>query len=290
MSNETNPSQEEPKRGVFDAIQGAKSRDSDAVEEPAVEEPKTTEPTEPVKEPGEAVKPGDEKLGKALQRVAQLERKINEDYAPWAQFGMAIASVKGKGEALVKRYQQGQPLFIDEEGDLTTEPSTPDEKPLTRRELADYMQQEKATERVMGELNDMAEKELPKFKELSRSQDFVEMLDWARQAAWRGSLPLDESVADWDNDFAAKEYTALKKAYKMKLASDPKVLDAAKKAGEKQQQERDAEAAAVPSPTGTTTTSSQEEPGERSEAEESVERMLKARGLGKPFSSIGSKR
>lgn len=290
MTDPKNPSQEEPKQAVFDSIQGAKTRDPDEVEEPA-KEPGTTEAAEPAKEPGEAAKekPGDERLGKALQRNAQLERQINS-IGPWAQFGMAVGAVKGEGEALVQRYQQGKPLFLSDGGEITTEPSAPGEKPLTRRELAEYMQQEKATDHVMAELNDMAEKELPKFKELSRSQDFVQMLDWARQAAWNGNIPLDESVASWDNDFAAKEYTALKKAYTMKLASDPKVLEASKKAGEKQQKERDAEAAAAPSPTGTSTSSSQEEQAEKTAAEKSIEDMLKARGMGKSFGTIGSKR
>lgn len=289
--NNQNPSQEEPKRGVFDSIQGAKSRDTEVAEEP-VKEPEKAEPTEAAQEPTEAAKekPGDERLGKALQRVAQLERKINQDYAPWAQFGMAVASVKGKGEDLVKRYQQGQALFVDEEGEVSTEPSTPNQQPLTEQGINDLLDQREATRRVMGDLTSMAEEELPNFKKISRSQDFAEMLEWARQSVWKGGIPMDESVADWDNEFAAKEYTAIKKAYKMKVASDPRILEATKNAAKKEQQERDAEAAAVPSPTGTSTTTSQEEPGEKTEAEEAVDRMLKAHGTGKSFASIGSKR
>ena len=66
---------------------------------------------------------------------------------------MAVASTKGKGEDLVKRYQQGQPLFVDEGGEISEEPSTPGEKPLTRQELASYMD-ERLRDKVGELLND----------------------------------------------------------------------------------------------------------------------------------------
>lgn len=290
MSNPTNPSQEEPKQGVFSSIQGAHSRDSEAAEETAKTE--TAEPTKPVVEPGEADKKvGDERLGKALQRAAQLERQINQ-LGPWAQFGMAVGN-DPKGKSIVERYQKGQELFLDEE-DLASMTASEvqarnEEKPLTRQELADYMQQKEAAAHVAQELNAVAEEELPEFKRISKGREFAEFLDWATRAVWNGSIPLDESVVSWDNDYAAKQYTALKKAYKMKLASDPKVLEAAKKAGEKEAKERAEEAAAVPSSV-TTTTSSQEEPGEKTEADKAIDRMLNVRGRGKSFASVGAKR
>ena len=286
MPEQANPSQEEPKRGVFDQIQGAKSRDPEVAEDPA-KEPEKAEAAEPAKDVGEAAKSeGDERVGKATQRIAQLERQINQ-LGPWAQFGMAVGAVKGEGEDMVQRYQQGQQLFTDEEGKPVAEPvARPREQAFTRE---DY-HQEKAAEHLTGQLTELAEEELPHFRKVSRSQEYAQTLDWATNSAWNGTLPLDESVVGWDNDFAAKQYTAMKKAYKMHLASNPKVLEAAKKAGEKQQKERDAEAAAVPSPTGSSTTTSQEEQGEKTEAEEAVDKMLKAGGGGRSFASLGSKR
>jgi hypothetical protein len=291
MTDPTNPSQEEPKQGVFESSRGVRSRDPDVLEEPAKTE--TTEPTEAAKEPAEAAKPDDGRLGKALQRAAQLERQINQ-LGPWAQFGMAVGN-DPKGKAIADRYQKGVPLFVGDEEDISSMTASEvrdrnEEKPLTRQELADYMQQKEAAAQVASDLNTRAEEELPEFRKISKGREFVEMLDWARQAVWNGSIPLDESAADMDNDYAAKEYTALKRAYTMRLASDPKVLEAAKKAGIKQAKERAEEAAAVPSST-TTTTSSQEEPGEKTEAEDLVQRMVNARrGGGKGFASIGRKR
>lgn len=283
MTETKNPSQEEPSGGVFDSIQGAHSRDPDAVEEPAKTE--TAAPEEPAKAGETAKEAGDERLGKATQRIAQLERQINQ-IGPWAQFGMAVGAVKGQGEALVERYQGGQPLFVAEaEGESTVE-EQPKEQPLTEQRLANVLDQREATRRLMGDLTSMAEEQLPEFKKISRGSEFAEMLDWARNAVWRGGVPLDESVVGWDNDFAAKEYTALKKAYTMRLASDPKVREVADLAMKKQKADREAEAAAVPSLTGTQTTSSQEEPAEATDADESVKRMLKAGGIGKSFGSI----
>jgi hypothetical protein len=289
MTNNQNPSQEEPKGAVFDSIQGAKSRDPEVAEEPR-QETKTTEP-EPAKAPGEKATGDDGRLGKALQRAAQLERQINE-IGPWAQFGMAVGN-DPKGKPLVERYQKGDALFTEEDSEAVAEVEADrarrGEPPLTRQELADFMDQREAASRLASEINGMAEDELPEFRKIRRNPRYAELLDFYRQSVWQGRTPIDESVADWDNDYSAKEMTAVKRAYKAYLADNPKVLEAVKKAGEQQARDRAAEAAAVPS-SETTTASSQEEPGDKTEADESIERMLKARGRGKSFASIGAKR
>ena len=286
MTEQKSPSQEEPKGGVFDSIRGARSRDPEAVEEPKAA-PETTEQEQPTQAAGEPAKRGDERLTQASQRIARLERQLN-DLGPWAQFGMAVGT-DGKGKALVEKYQRGEPLFsADDSEAIAAEDSiraSQGEPPMTRSELANFMDQRDAAKTLATEINSMASEELPEFKKLSRNPKYAEMLDYARQSVWRGTTPMDESVLGWQNDYAAKEMTAVRKAYRMLLADDPKVLEAAKKAGVSQQRERDAELAAVSSSTGTTTTS-QEEPGEKSEAEKLIEGMINPRGRGKSFSSI----
>jgi hypothetical protein len=156
---------------------------------------------------------------------------------------------------------------------------------MTRTELAEFMDQRDAARNIATEIGTLLEEELPKFKEVSRSPKFAEMLEFARQSVWAGRTPMDESVVGWSNDYAAKEKTAAMKAYSLTLADNPDVVSAAKRAGENQQRERDAELAAIPS--SGSTTSSQEEPGEKTEAELLIERMQNARGRGKSFSTIG---
>ena len=297
MTDNQNPSQEEPKRGVFSAIHGAHSKDLDEAEEPRGSTG-TTEPTEPVEATGETVqadgeKPkGDERLGKALKRVAQLERQINS-IGPWAQFGMAIGN-DPRGKTFVERYQRGEALFMTQDdeqavSDVEEQRAQRGEPPLTRQELAEFMDQREAAKHLADEINSMAEEDLPEFRKIRRNPRFAEFLDWARQSVWRGTTALDESVADWDNDYAAKEMTAVKKAYSMYLADNPKVREAAEKAKKRQEKERAAQAAAVPSSEGQTS-SSQEEPAEKTSAQKSIEAMLNVKGRGKSFSTIGSKR
>ena len=286
MTEQENPSQEEPKGGVFDSIRGAHSRDPDVVEEPQAA-PETAAQEEPTQAAGEPAKHGDERLTQASQRIARLERQLN-DLGPWAQFGMAVGN-DGKGKTLVEKYQRGEPLFsADDSEAIAAEDSvraSQGEPPMTRAELSNFMDQRDAARTLATEINSMATEELPEFKKISRNPKYAEMLDYARQSVWRGTTPMDESVLGWQNDYAAKEMTAVKKAYRMLLADDPKVLEAAKKAGVNQQRERDAELAAVSSSHGSTS-SSQEEPGEKSEAEKLIEGMINPRGRGKSFSTI----
>ena len=186
MTDELKPSQEEPKQGVFSAIQGAHSKDPDQTDEPA-EEPKEAESTKPV-EPSETTltgeePKGDERLGKALKRVAQLERQINQ-IGPWAQFGMTVGN-DPKGKSIVERYQKGEALFITEDDqqaidDVQEQRTQQGEPPLTRQELAEFMDQREAARNLMSEINSMAEERLPEFRKISKNQKFSEMLDWAR--------------------------------------------------------------------------------------------------------------
>lgn len=294
MTEEQKPSSAEPKQGVFSSIQGARSKDPDAKETPAQESQeavteKPVQPSQPEVAGGEPQ--GDTSLSKALRRVAQLERQINQ-IGPWAQFGMTVGN-DPKGKNIVERYQRGEALFITEDDnqaiqDVEDQRAQRGEPPLTRQELAEFMDQREAARNLANEINSMAEERLPEFRKISKNQKFAEMLDWARQSVWRGNTPLDDSVADMDNDYAAKEMTAVIKAYKMYVADNPKVRDAIEKASKKQKADRAAEAAGVPSSMGQTS-SSQEEPAEKTEEEDLIDRMVNVRGRGKSFASIGSK-
>ena len=117
MTNETTPSQEEPRQGVFDGIRGARSQDPDVIDEPK-EKTQTAAPDEPGKTgETEAKEPDDiaelrKELNKLKQLNAQKDRKLAE-VGPYAQFGMVVASDE-KGKAIVQRYEKGQPLFVIE--------------------------------------------------------------------------------------------------------------------------------------------------------------------------------
>ena len=294
MIDNQRPSQEEPSRGVFSAIESSRSRDSEIPEE-TTEKTETTEPIKPAKEPGEAVEADDEKkqkLSKALQRVAQLERQLNS-VGPWAQFGMAIGN-DPRGKGIVERYQRGEALFMTEDdeqavSDVEEQRSQRGEPPLTRRELAEFMDQREAARTLSDEVNSICEEELPEFKKIRRNPRYAEFFDWAQQGVWKGTIPLDESVAEWENEYAAKQKTAAMKAYRMYLADNPKVREVVEKAEKKRKKERAAEEASVPSSEGTTS-SSQEEPAEKSDREVMIEAMINAGGKRKKLSSIGSKR
>lgn len=290
MTDEKNPSQDERKPGVFDSIRGAHSRSTEPAEEKA-EATKTTEPEKPAEPAGETAKPGDERLGRAAQRIAQLERQLNQ-LGPWAQFGMAVGN-DPKGKTIVERYQKGQGMF---EGDteeavdsINEERSVRGEPPLTRSELQNFMDQREAARYITDQITGTIEEEVPQFKKIKHNPKFMEFLDFARQSVWSGRTPLHESVVDWDNDYAAKEMTAARRALSLYIADNPKAIEAAKRAGKKEAEERAAQAASLPSPSGSSI-SSDEEGRPKSEADELIERMINPRGRGKSFSTVGRRR
>jgi hypothetical protein len=142
---------------------------------------------------------------------------------------------------------------------------------------------------LLSELNSIAEEELDGFKKIKNNPKYVEFLDFARHSTYAGRTPLDDSVLDWQNEMAAKEMTAMKKAYRMYLADNPEFVAKAKEAGKKEEKERRAALESLPTSEGKTS-SSQEEPEEVSDEEDLVKRMLNVKGRGKSFATIGSKR
>jgi hypothetical protein len=288
VTDKNNPSQEE-RSGVFEGIRGQKSQDTDVVEEQQELALETAEPEKPASA-GETAKSKEPDVGKTnadKQRIARLERQLAQ-LGPWAQFGMAVGG-DPKGKRIVDKYQRGEPLFEEEVAYLEDQVEKQQEKPLTREDIRQELDERDAGKALMDELNSMAEEELDGFKKIKRNPKFLEFLDFARQSVWQGRTELDEGVLDWQNEMAAKEMTAIKRAYNLYLADNPKVLEAAKKAGQKQEQERREALQSVPTSEGTTT-SSQEEPEETSSEEDLVKRMMNVRGRGKSFATVGSKR
>ena len=286
MVNEQNPSQEE-RSGIFDSIKGEKSRDLDATEEPKHDQ-KTAEPEESAKaDKTESKEPDDaEELRKEVSRLkqanAQKDRKLGE-LGGWAQFGMVVGGDE-KGKAIVDRYQKGQPLF-GEDGNMNDTEETVN-PPLTEGRLTNILDQRESSKAVMDELDSIAEENLEDYNKIKRNPKFRDFYAAAQNLVWNNNIELDESVLEWQNDFAAKEYTARKKAYTMYLADSPKVREAMAKAKKLEEKDRKKALGSVPS-SESTTTSSQEESESSSDSEDLVERMMNVKGRGKSFSTIG---
>jgi hypothetical protein len=135
----------------------------------------------------------------------------------------------------------------------------------------------------MEELNSIAEEALPNFKKVAKNQLYVEYLNNNLSAIWNGAMTTEPETLDWSDDAKAKNYSAMKKAYKQYLASSPEVIDAAKRAGKKEAEERTKEVVAAGGSAGTTTSSTTKEPPEKTTTEDLIDRMVNARGHGKRF-------
>lgn len=296
MTQEQTPSQEEPKGGVFDSVRQKRSVEIDA--ETA---PETTEPKEPAGEtPGEAEKskkPDDrddllKQINALRSQKNRLEKKMVE-FSSWAQFGQAVYGDKKMGRKIAERFEKGQPLFDTAEEAEAFEEATgadPAERPLTREELHAELDQRDAGRRLMNALDTVAEDKLKYFKEIKKSSDFAEMLGITQQIVFSGKAEIDDDALEAfpDNEFAAKHFTAIKKAHRLYLADNPKVRAALEEAKKLEDKERKKAASSVPSSKGTTTTS-QEEADEPSETDDLIERMVNPGGKRKSFRMIGRK-
>ena len=273
-------------KGVFDSIKGAHSRDPDEIEEPVVE------PTEP--EPQEPVvvdKAETDRVLRLKQEVAQLQNKMSQ-MGPYANLGQAVANDKTRGQQVIQRWQRGEKLFIDEsESYDMNDAKQPEPGPpgLTEESLARHLDQRDASRREMDELNGVAREELEHFDKISKNQIYVEFLNNNLRAVWDGHIPTEPETLEWADQGRAKNYSAMKRAYRQVLADNPKVIAAAKEAGKKETAER-AEAALAASGSGGTSTSTTGEPPEMTDAEQMLDRMVNATGHGKSFSSVARKR
>lgn len=257
------------------------------------------EPVEKTETKGEAGQPkaepakpeggGDTEGWKSRQETAKLERKLR-DMGPYAQFGMAIAQDE-KGKAIVERWQKGQKLFAEEEAFHDGE-GHPRENPISKDDLNTILDTREAARRQMDELNDMAKDNLEHFTKIRKSQKYAKALSGALATVWNDPDWIEEApdvVKGWDDENAARNYTALNNAYRYVIATNPKVLEAAKQAGKKEAKEK-AEAAMAASVSGGGTSSSEKEPPEKSEEDKVIERMMNAgQGGRKSFKSFGRK-
>ena len=280
---EQNPSPQSGGQGVFEGIRGAKSRDPEVTPAPAEREATaqvSEAPSGETAQPTQKTESGDNESEVRLrQRTASLERKLAE-MGPWAQVGIALRN-DPNGEELLQRLQRGEPILAGSPQD--TERGQPAVSPgLSREELTQTLNEREAIKRQIDDLTTMAEERLPHYSKIKKSPQFIGLMDAALAAQWNGSLPLHPDVKEWSDEQASKNYTALALAHEMYLMRNPKVQEAVKEAGKKEERERAGAALAASVSSGTSTSTSGEDRKQTSE-EAVKQRMLNARGVGKSF-------
>jgi hypothetical protein len=281
MTESSNPSRNA--EGVIEAEPGS-------LDAPKPAEKAETKAQEPAKEPEPKAGGGDtDEAWRTKQEVAQLQRKLR-DMSPYAQFGMAVAQDE-RGKGVVERWQKGKSLFTEEDS-FTDSEHHPREQPVSKDDLNAILDAREAARRQMDELNDLAKDNLEHFSKMRRSQKYAKALSGALATVWNDPDWFEDApdeVKGWDDENAARNYTAIKHAYKYVLATNPKVIEAAKEAGKKEAKEK-AEAAMAASVSSGGTSSSQEEPPPKSAEEDMIERMVNAgQGGRKSFRTIARK-
>jgi len=294
MTQEQTPSQEEP-RGVFDSVRQKRSAEiegQEAAETTAREDsgakPDGAEKSEKPDDRDDLLK----QINVLRSKNTRLEKSVDQ-YASWAQFGQAVYGDPKMGKKIAERFEKGLPLFdtaAEQEAFEEATGTTPEERPLTREELHAELDHREVSRRLINELDSVAEENLVGFNKIRKNGNFAEMLNITQQLVFGGKAPIDDEAAEAfpDNDFAARHYTAIRKAHRLYLADNPKVREAVEKARELEGKERKKAASSVPSSKGTTTTS-QEEPEEHSEADDILDRMVNPGGNRKSFRTIGRK-
>ena len=167
----------------------------------------------------------------------------------------------------------------------------PQERPLTREEMIRVLEERDAARSHMESLESLGREHFEHYDKVKKNQKFVTYLHNNLAAVWNDAIPIDGTALDWSDQQLAKNYTAVKEAYHQFLASNPKVVEAAKEAGKKEAKERAEAALSASSATGGgTSTEGKEESTEKSEAELMIERMVNARGRGISFSTVARKK
>jgi hypothetical protein len=209
---------------------------------------------------------------------------------PYAQFGLAVAQDQ-KGQGVVQRWQKGEALFDQEEA-IMGEETAPQSQPLTEDGINRLLDTRETARRQMDDLNEMASENLAHFDKIRKSQKFAKALNGALATVWNDPDWHDdapEHVRGWDDEGAAKNYTALVQAHNYVLANNPKVLEAAKQAGKNEAKEK-AEAAMAASVSSGGTSSSQEEPPPKSDEQKIIDAMVNASDGRKSFRTVARKR
>ncbi len=258
---------------------------------PEVEPTKKDESTETKPQESVEDKSETDRVLRLKQEVAQLQNKMSQ-MGPYAQLGQAVVNDKDKGQTVVKRWQRGEKLFIDDsESHNMEDTKQPETGPpgLTEESLGRILDQRDASHHEMDELNSMAREELKHFDKISKSPRYVQFLSNNMEGVWKGYIPQDADTLEWADQGKAKNYSAVKQAYLQVLAASPEVISASKEAGKKETAER-AEAALAASGSGGTSTSTTEELPERTDTEQMIDRMVNPSGRGKSFSSVARKK
>ena len=283
MSNvEQNPSPQSGGAGVFEGIRGAKSRDPEvtSAETPREQTAQVSETPSGDTTPQKTESGDNESEVRLRQRTANLERKLAE-MGPWAQVGIALRN-DPDGAELLARLQRGEAILAGSPQAAETNGKAAVSPGMSREELRQELNERDAVKRQIDDLTAMAEERLPHYSKIKKSPQFLGIMDAALAATWNGSIPLHEDVKDWTNEQAAKNYTALAFAHEMYIMRNPKVQEAVKEAGKKEERERAGAALAASVSSGTSTSTSSED--RKLTAEETVkQRMLNARGVGKSF-------
>ena len=280
--NETEQNTPAENVGVFDNIKGARSKDPDEVQEVA---------SDTEEQPTEAPKPSPDVDGgtkiRQNERIAQLERQLGE-LDGVAQLGIAIIQ-DPEGKKLAERWQKGEAMFDNGAPSAQKPAEGTREAGLSREQLHAELNSREAAARQIGELNDLMEEKDPEFKKIRRNQEYAGRLDACLAAVWNGSLPEDPEVSGWADRGMAKNYTAMKEARDWYVKKNPKVLEAAKEAGKLEANARNEAALAgeISSASGTTESSGEEPP--KTEAEQMIDRMLNASGVGRSFNTVGKR-
>lgn len=281
-----NPSTDSTGSGVFEGIRGAKSRDPEVEAHEAEEKeaaaqasekaPEKSGQTEPEPKAQKAEGGDNAREVQARQRIAQLERRLAE-MGPWAQLAQALNQDPG-GREILEKLQRGEALMA---GDPSKQ-EIADRAGLSKQELVETLNQRDAINRQITELTELAEDRLPDYKKIRKNPQFVGLMDAAMASVWNGSIPLHPDVSDWQDEQAAKNFTALAFAHEMYLMRNPKVKEAVKQAGKNEERDRTAAKLAASVSSGTTTAAGEEK---RLSPEEQVKfRMLNSKGVGKSFS------
>jgi hypothetical protein len=156
-------------------------------------------------------------------------------------------------------------------------------------EINALMDRRDAAREQIRKLNDLGREHLEHFDKISKSQIYTDFLNNNLHAVWNGAMELDDTTHGWSDESVARNFTAMKRAYRQVLADNPKVIEAAKRAGQKETEERVEAAMAASGPSGTSKSSAgqSDEPGPKTPEQELIDRMVNARpAAGRPFASM----
>ncbi len=131
---------------------------------------------------------------------------------------------------------------------------------MTLEQINALLDQRDAGKAQLDRLKELGVEHLKDFDKVSKSQFYAECLSNNLTSVWRGSMALDPDTEGWSDEGLARNFTAMKRAHRQVIADNPKVIEAAKRAGEKETAERVEAAKAGEGPSGSRTTTDSGDP------------------------------